>query len=353
VPPEDPLPTLLSRALTAFTIEFDNLAEERIAAAGSRPWIASQAMWANHLRFVGDDGIAARDLMHRSLVSRSTMRTRLGALRRWRYVTLDAADVVRLTDAGRRSRDVWRPLAAEVEARWAVRHGDAAIDALRAALAPAAAADAPLPRHLPIVGGAMFTEVVTPPEPVPDEAGEPDLSVLLARALLVYTLAFESETKLSLPIHVDGLQVLDADGTRVRDLPRRSGCSKEGMAMITGYLARIGLAVVAPDPDADRGKVVRLNARGMSARERGVARVARIEDDLRARLGRTALARLRRSLDAVIDSPAFAEGMEPPPTGWRDRPPYAAQTDRLLTDPRAALPRHPLMLHRGGFPDGA
>jgi len=57
--------------------------------------------------------------------------------------------------------------------------------------------------------------------------------------------------------------------------------------------------------------------------------------------------------EAVLASPAFAEGIEPPPTGWRSGPPYAAQTDRLLTDPRAALPRHPLMLHRGGHPDGA
>jgi hypothetical protein len=139
----------------------------------------------------------------------------------------------------------------------------------------------------------------------------------------------------------------------VRDLPRLSGCSREGMAMIAGHLARIGLALVAPDPGAARGKVVRLNARGVSARERGIARIARIEAELRARLGRQAGDRLWRALEAVVASPAFAEGIEPPPTGWRDRPPYAAQTGRLLSDARAALPRHPLMLHRGGYPDGA
>src|SRR5690242_16987469 len=143
----------------------------------------------------------------------------------------------------------------------------------------------------------MFSEVVSRPEPLPDEPGGLGLSALLARAF--------------------------------------------------------GLAVVAPAPGAARGKVVRLNARGMSARERGIARIARIEAELRARLGRQAGDRLRRALEAVLASPAFAEGIEPPATGWRARPPYAAQTGRLLTDPRAALPRHPLMLHRGGYPDGA
>jgi hypothetical protein len=220
VPPaptlQQPLATLVSQALVAFTIEFDNLAEEHITAAGARPWIASQAMWANHLRFVGDDGIAAGELMRRSLVSPATIRSRLGALRRWRYITVDSADVVHLTAAGRGARDVWEP-----------RHGDTAVAGLRAALAPAASADTPLPRYLPVVGGAMFTKAVRPAEPQPDEHGELDLSALLARALLAFTLEFESASKLSLPMHVDGLQVLAADPTRVRDLPRRSGCSKE------------------------------------------------------------------------------------------------------------------------------
>jgi hypothetical protein len=344
--PTPPLPTLLSQALVAFTIEFDNLAEERIAAAGARPWMASQAMWANHLRFVGADGIPARELMQRSLVSARTMRSRLGALRRWRYVTVDAAHVVRLTAAGRRARDVWEPLAAEVEARWRERHGAPAIAALRSELAPRATTDTPLPRHLPVVGYAMRSEVVPPSDPTPDDDREPDLSTLLARALLTFTLEFESRSQLSLPVHADGLQVLGPEPTRVRDLPRRSGCSKEGMAMITGYLERTGLAIAEPDP-AGRGKVVRLTAAGVAARDRGAARIGALGGDD----GRQSP--LRTALDAVLDSPAFAAGMRPPSEGWRARPPYLAQTERLLADPRAALPRHPLVLHRGGFPDGA
>jgi hypothetical protein len=63
VTPDDlPLPTLLSRLLIAFTIEFDNEAEHRMehrttlgsaGGTGRGPWLVSQAMWANFMQFVG------------------------------------------------------------------------------------------------------------------------------------------------------------------------------------------------------------------------------------------------------------------------------------------------------------
>jgi hypothetical protein len=56
---DHPLPTLLSQALVAFTIEFDNESEHRIAhrtrrgpAAGVRgPWLVSLATWANFMQW--------------------------------------------------------------------------------------------------------------------------------------------------------------------------------------------------------------------------------------------------------------------------------------------------------------
>jgi hypothetical protein len=63
-----PLPTLLSQALVAFTIEFDNEAEHRIVhwttrADAKRPrrpkgatWLVSQAMWVNVLQYLDDSG---------------------------------------------------------------------------------------------------------------------------------------------------------------------------------------------------------------------------------------------------------------------------------------------------------
>ena len=61
-----PLPSLLSHALVAFTIEFDNEFEHQAPhrttnhslTAGTRhvPWLVSMVMWSNFMRFVGQEG---------------------------------------------------------------------------------------------------------------------------------------------------------------------------------------------------------------------------------------------------------------------------------------------------------
>jgi len=54
-----------------------------------------------------------------------------------------------------------------------------------------------------------------------------------------------------------------------------------------------------------------------------------------------------------VTGPALALGLEPYPDGWRaERTPYRAQTEAMLADPVSALPRYPMVLHRGGWPDG-
>jgi methyltransferase (TIGR00027 family) len=68
-----PLPALLSQALVAFTIEFDNESERQIQhrttsgpAAGSRgPWLVSRAMWANFMRFIPPGPYAAHRIIDR------------------------------------------------------------------------------------------------------------------------------------------------------------------------------------------------------------------------------------------------------------------------------------------------
>jgi len=63
---------------------------------------------------------------------------------------------------------------------------------------------------------------------------------------------------------------------------------------------------------------------------------------------------LEEAVASVLDQPAaLAAGLEPPAGCWRSERPYLTQTRRLLADPVAALPRHPMVLHRGGWPDGS
>jgi len=67
---------------------------------------------------------------------------------------------------------------------------------------------------------------------------------------------------------------------------------------------------------------------------------------------------LRRSLQSVTGQrdegqPRLAQGLRPYPGGWRAAKPYLQQTTARLQDPHRALPRYPMVLHRGGWPDGS
>ena len=136
-----PLPTLLSHVLVAFTIEFDNEAEHRMAhrttnrprvnAERIAPWLVSQVMWSNVMQFVGTEGVRLSELRARA----RTTSLSLAGLQRWGYVVV-AADALEVrsvgsegdpmilpTAAGRHAQDVWRPMAGIIEGRLRERFG--------------------------------------------------------------------------------------------------------------------------------------------------------------------------------------------------------------------------------------
>ena len=175
-----------------------------------------------------------------------------------------------------------------------------------------------------------------------------ELSVLIARVLLAFTLDFEDESRISLPISANTLRVLDATGVRVRDLPGRTGVSKEANAMAVGFLRRHDCAEVLDDPRAARGKVVRLTTKGQRAQAKYGRTLTVTEERWRARFGSEALGTLHRTLEELVDhrsagrEPLLLQGTEPYPDGWR-----------AAVAPRRALPWFPMTTHRGGYPDGS
>jgi DNA-binding MarR family transcriptional regulator len=361
-----PLPTLLSPALVAFTIEFDNEVEHRLAhkttvagpsePANRGPWLTSQVMWSNVLQYLDDDGICVGELQARA----RTKRISLAGLRRWGYLSLDATGtpgqddvVVHLTAAGRQAREIWRPLAGEIEDRWRARFGADAIDDLRSALGDIRRhIDLDLPRYLPIVfpsanGMAETFGLLDPATPAGDE-DDPDLSVLLSQVLLAFTVDFEGPSRIALPTSANTLRVLTGSALRLRDLPPLTGVSKEANHMCVAWLERHGYATVEPDPSASRGKVVRLTVKGQKAQDKYRRILDDTESGWQLRFGREPMARLRRALEQVVgegltrdESPLF-QGLEPYPDGWR-----------ASVRPATTLPHYPMVLHRGGYPDGS
>ena len=62
---------------------------------------------------------------------------------------------------------------------------------------------------------------------------------------------------------------------------------------------------------------------------------------------------IRTSLERILDHADLPAGLEPYPAGWRASKPYAQQTEAMLADPHGRLPHYPMVLHRGGWPDGS
>jgi DNA-binding MarR family transcriptional regulator len=339
------LPTALSQALIAFTIEFDNEFEHRIEhrtgnkRGGSGVWLTSMVMWSNFIRLIPPEGVAL------AVVRPNSKITNFAGLQRWRYVTVEPDQTVQLTSGGRRAQEVWQPLAGQIEQRWRERFGDAAIDELRHALGNVAGPA--LPAYLPVVrfaDGMRASHV----RGVPGAVAE-DLAALLSQPLLAFTLEYEEESEVSLAIGADVLRVLSADGVSLRDLPALSGVSKEAITAAINFLRRQGYAVIQPDP-ARRSKLVRLTAKGLAAQEAHRKLVKAIEQRWRKRLGGD----LDRLTKALISGRQLALGLQPYQDGWRAaRNPYRRQTQAVLADPVSALPRYPMVTHRGGYPDGS
>lgn len=361
-----PLPTLLSHAFVAFVIEFDNEAERRLphsttllgrsAPTLPAPWLISWGMYATGLRFLNDRGLTERQLER---LARTP--TNLNGLQRWGYVlvTPDPADkrakpprsswLITPTMGGRRTQEIWAPLTAEIEKRWEWRFGTK-IERLREVLlAVTSKLDPALPTCMPILGFGLISKGRVTELPVDPDAPPSDTSLpaLLAKVLLAFALEFESESALSLAICANILRVLQA-GVRMRDLPELSGVSNESVQMALGILRKSRLAIEEKAPKSEGPwKIVRLTEAGLAAKEAYERTLSKIESGWEKRFGSATIRALREPLEELAWTGELAhaplgEGLEPPPGGWRS----------LIEKPRT-LPHFPMVLHRGGYPDGS
>lgn len=366
-----PLATLLSFALVAYTIEFDNAFEQQMphrttvhgktGDARGTPWLVSLVIWANAMQYVDDEGITVREFHRRTHATKDATRMLLTRLSSWwGYVRVETApgstahgpdSIVRPTAAGREARRIWSELFVTIEARWCARFGFETIARLRAALTNVVAAvDRELPDYLPILGYGLASHdpddarATAPPSAARAVGSSRPLSALLSKVLLTLAIEFEEESDVSLAICANVLRLVGHEAALVRDLPRRSGVSKEAMTMATGYLTRHGYATLESQSTPARAKALVLTPKGMRARERYRDLVGAIEERWVGRFGPDVVGELRTSLEAVIgsDGAPLLAGLEPPPGTWRASRPRPE-----------ALPHFPTVLHRGGFPDGS
>jgi hypothetical protein len=254
------------------------------------------------------------------------------------------------TKAGHLTQQICQPLIASIESRWQSRFGNTAIVSLRQSLSEIVVQlDPQLPDCMPILGygltastlpGKILESVVSNPT----EVDKLPLPSMLARVLNAFATEFETESQVSLAICANVLRVADQPAL-LRDLPRISGASKEAIAVAWGYLCRHGFAT-GESSSGSRSKALVLTPKGLAARRSWVELIPAIESRWRVRFG-IAVEKLHQSLSQLVaESPEellpLVRGIEPGPENWRGK----------LPKPET-LPHFPLVLHRGGFPDGS
>jgi hypothetical protein len=316
VPRRFPLATLLSWVWIAHTIEADNAFEAASSEQVGRHFRVSLPMWTNGLRFIVEEGITVDELRREARAA-----CNIGGLERWGWISVGDGGGVRRdgygTHRGVTSDTVLHPT-----------RGDALHDRLLTAVTT-------MPWSPPEVhpSDGFYTHIVH--GDTVDDA--PPLVALLGQLLTGLTLDHEKNAAVSLPLSANVLRVIDTGAVATRDLPRLSGLSREAVAMAVGFLKRRGLAVPTP------GRAISLTPDGLTALDRYWHWAARSRD----------LA-LRGALEAIVaQRDALSVGLVPPAGCWRGEKPYRAQTQRMVADPTGALPWHPMVLHRGAWPDGS
>ena len=185
-----------------------------------------------------------------------------------------------------------------------------------------------------------------PWEPQHDPPESLALPHLFSKAIHQYTISFEQESQVSLAHRANVLRVLTTEGRPAREIPALAGVSKEALKMAYGFLIKAGHLLEEPSASG-RGKDVRLTDLGALERDRYAELHKATEQRWEKEFTLKGLSRLRTALaqilshDAGTESPLL-QGLKPPPNTWR------AQLPKLRV-----LPHHPMVLHRGGWPDGS
>jgi DNA-binding MarR family transcriptional regulator len=112
------------------------------------------------------------------------------------------------------------------------------------------------------------------------------------------------------PAHTTLFPHIELEGTRLVDLARRVGTTKQAVGQLVTELEEMGVLTREADPEDGRAKRVRLTPRGRQSLFEGLAVLGEIEAELQARLGAKRMKALHEGLLALLD---VLEGEPPPP----------------------------------------
>ena len=103
------------------------------------------------------------------------------------------------------------------------------------------------------------------------------------------------------PAHTSLLPHIDREGTRLTELARRLGVTKQAVGQLVGELESLGMLTRIDDPEDGRAKLVCFTERGLEAIHQGLSVLRGIESELEQRIGRTRMRELHHTLAEIVD----------------------------------------------------
>lgn len=93
---------------------------------------------------------------------------------------------------------------------------------------------------------------------------------------------------------------IDLEGTRLTELARRLGVTKQAVAQLVDDLEAMGIVERVPDPRDGRAKLIGFSAAGRAGMFDGLAMLGELEAELGEEIGEEKMAQLHESLVALL-----------------------------------------------------
>jgi DNA-binding MarR family transcriptional regulator len=104
-------------------------------------------------------------------------------------------------------------------------------------------------------------------------------------------------------VHIALIRNVDENGTRITDIARRAGMTKQATGQLVAEFVELGYIRLVPDPDDGRAKVARYTAKGKRLLVAIVASIAQTEDAVSATIGKAQLETLKATLGRMLSAP--------------------------------------------------
>jgi DNA-binding MarR family transcriptional regulator len=101
-------------------------------------------------------------------------------------------------------------------------------------------------------------------------------------------------------VHIALIRNVDENGTRITDIARRAGMTKQATGQLVAEFVELGYIRLVTDPDDGRAKIARYTAKGKRLLLAIVASIEQTENAVAAAIGAVQLEKLKAALGAIL-----------------------------------------------------